>query len=35
MVEHIRPDLLKYAGSKRYAKDLPFQLAAGGRYQPV
>lgn len=35
MTEHIRPDLQQYAGSKRFAKDLPSRLAAGGRCQPV
>jgi len=35
MIEHIRPDFQQYAGSKTLAKDLPSQLAAGGRCQPI
>lgn len=35
MVEHIRPELQQYAGAKRFAKNLPSQLAAGGRCQPI
>lgn len=35
VIEHTRPDLQQYAGSKAFANNFPSQLAAGGRCQPV
>lgn len=35
MTELIKHDLQNYAGSKRFAEDVPSQLAAAGGCQPI